>query len=95
MTPTLHHGDLLLARSDRPARVGDVLVAELPGGRGTGVKRAVHRDGGGWWLERDNPAAGSDSWAFGAVADDAVRGVVVCRLWPHPGRLRRRDDVPG
>ncbi|WP_336923270.1 S24/S26 family peptidase [Aquipuribacter sp. SD81] len=98
MEPTLGDGDLVLARAGASPRVGDVVVADLPGGRGTGVKRAVHREDGGWWLERDSTGAGSDSWLFGAVADDAVLAVVRLRLLPRPGRLRPRPgrpDVPG
>jgi hypothetical protein len=88
MAPTLQDGDLLLAAVGRP-RPGDVVVADLPGGRGTGVKRALRHDVDGWWLERDNPDAGSDSWRFGAVPDADVHAVVRARLWPRPGLVRR------
>ena len=66
------------------------MVADLPGGRGPGVKRAVRREPDGWWVERDSATEGSDSWLFGAVPAADVRGVVRARLWPRPGRLRRR-----
>ncbi len=90
MSPALRDGDLLLARAAATVHPGDVVVADLPGGRGRGVKRVLRRDGDGWWLERDNPTAGSDSWLFGAVPGDAVLGVVRARLWPRPGRVPAR-----
>lgn len=95
MRPTLAPGDLLLLQRGAQPRVGDLLVADLPGGRGAGVKRAVRQEPDGWWLERDNPAAGADSWLFGAVSADAVHGVVRARLWPRPRRLSRQPDAPG
>ena len=86
MLPTLHPGDLLLVRAGAEPRPGALVVADLPGGRGPGVKRAARREPEGWWLERDSPSVGTDSWLFGAVGDDAVTGVVRARLWPRPGR---------
>ena len=40
----------------------------------------------GWWVERDNPAEGVDSWQVGAVPIADVVGTVLWRYWP----LRRR-----
>lgn len=88
MQTTLEPGDLLGVLWGGSVRPGDLVVAELPGGRGTGVKRATRREAGGWWLERDSAEAGSDSWLFGAVPDADVRAVVLARLWPRPRRLR-------
>ena len=87
MQPTLHDGDRLLVRLDAAAHVGALVVVRLPGGRPEAVKRAVHREDGGWWVERDNSAEGVDSWLVGAIADDDVLGVVRGRLWPRPRRL--------
>lgn len=89
MAPTLRPGDLLLLHRGATPVAGDLVVADLPGGRGPGVKRAVRLEPEGWWLERDSPAAGADSWLFGAVAVPDVHGVVRARLWPRPGRLGR------
>jgi SOS-response transcriptional repressor LexA len=86
MLPTLEPGDVVLLDRRRAVRAGAVVVAVLPDGT-VAVKRAVHRDGAQWWLERDNPAVGVDSWAVGGVAPDRVVGVVTARAWPHPTRL--------
>jgi len=89
MLPTLRDGDVLLVRRGASVRPGRLVVVDLPG-RGPAVKRATHRVPEGWWVERDNPAAGVDSWLVGAVAAQDVRAVVLARLWP-PRRLRRPD----
>ena len=99
MAPALRDGDQVLAWTpgrSRPA-VGDVVVAELPGGRGLGVKRVrlVHSDGS-IWLEGDNPFGSTDSRQFGAVPAQALRGRIVVRLWPRPGRVASRaPEGPG
>jgi phage repressor protein C with HTH and peptisase S24 domain len=90
MQPTLYDGDRLLVRHAASARVGDVVVVRLPDGV-VAVKRAAFRADGGWWVERDNPREGVDSWLVGAIADDRVLAVARARVWP-PRRvpLRRR-----
>ncbi|MGH3455516.1 MAG: peptidase S24, partial [Nocardioidaceae bacterium] len=60
-------------------------VVRLPDGV-VAVKRVVHRESGGWWVERDNPAEGVDSWAVGAIPEADVLARVVRRIWPP--RLR-------
>lgn len=87
MRPTLQPGDLLLVSGRRPTRPGSLVLVRLPEGRPVGVKRATHRVDGGWWVERDSPVDGVDSWTFGAVPDLDVLGVVLARLWPRPRRL--------
>lgn len=92
MLPTLKDGDLLLVRggrrASRRARAGRLAVVRLPGGRPVSVKRLGLRDGAAWWVERDNPAEGVDSWQLGAPVPNAdVLGVVAARLWPPPFRL--------
>jgi len=86
MSPTLEDADLLLV--DRDARVlpGRVVVVDLPDGT-TAVKRVTHAEPGGWWVERDNPERGVDSWLVGAIPAGDVHGVVRARLWPRPRRL--------
>lgn len=86
MEPTLRDGDLLLVRPGAPVALGRLALVRLPGGRPLAVKRVVARHADGWWVERDNPREGVDSWQVGAVPDDDVVARVLWRLWP----LRRR-----
>lgn len=81
MRPTLRPGDLLFVRYGAAPRVGCLAVVRLPG-RGLAVKRVTRRVGEGWWVERDNPAAGVDSWLVGAIPERDVLAVVRGRLWP-------------
>ncbi len=90
MQPTLYDGDRLLVRHGAVPRAGDLAVVRLPGGV-VAVKRVTMRQRDGWWVERDNPAEGVDSWRVGAIADRDVLAVVVARLWPQ---RRRRLRVP-
>lgn len=100
MSPTLADGDLLLARRVRRPRPGAVVVVRLPhdadgAPRPLGVKRLAGRDPDDptrWWVERDNPREGTDSWLFGSLAPDDVLGEVVARIWPRPGLVGR---LPG
>ncbi|MGA4684407.1 MULTISPECIES: S26 family signal peptidase [Micromonospora] len=89
MAPTLRHGDAVLVRTKgRPVRPGDVVVAVFRSRPDLlVVKRAVEPRDGGWWLRGDNEFVADDSRAYG-VAD--VRGRVVARWWPRPGRVKRR-----
>jgi signal peptidase I len=89
MEPTLSAGDRLLVRHGGTPRPGRLLVVRLPSGV-VAVKRAAHREPGGWWVERDNPREGVDSLQVGTIPDEDVVAVVVGRLWP-PGRLSRRS----
>lgn len=86
MLPTLADGDLLLVRYRAVGRPGGLVLVRLPGGRPVAVKRLAARDAGGWWVERDNPREGVDSWLVGAIPDQDVVAQVVCRVWP----IRRR-----
>jgi nickel-type superoxide dismutase maturation protease len=87
MEPTLHDGDRLLVRwGRRHARPGAVAVIRLPD-RPLSIKRLTFSQPDGWWVERDNPAVGVDSWQVGAVPDRDVIGVAVFRLSPAPGRI--------
>jgi phage repressor protein C with HTH and peptisase S24 domain len=86
MQPTLRDGDRLLVRYGVPPKVGGLAVVRLPEGV-VSVKRIRHRESGGWWVERDNPREGVDSWTVGAIPDADVVARVVGRVWPP---LRRR-----
>jgi len=95
MEPTLHEGDRLLVLYGARPRRGTLAVVVLPDttsgtARPLAVKRLAHPDPGGsdgWWVERDNPREGLDSWAVGVVPTDGIRARVLFRL-PAP-RLRR------
>ena len=87
MQPTLYDGDRLLVRHGARPSPGSLVVVRLPDGV-VAVKRATLRRPGGWWVERDNPAEGVDSWLVGAIPDHDVVAVVVVRL-PRWGRRRR------
>ncbi|MDQ1585693.1 MAG: hypothetical protein QOH80_1058 [Actinomycetota bacterium] len=90
MQPTLYDGDHLVVRYGGTPRVGRLAVLRLPGGP-LAVKRIAFQDGAGWWVERDNPAEGVDSWQVGAVPGDQLVAMVLFRYWP----LRRRPASPG
>ncbi|NUR06636.1 MAG: peptidase S24 [Nocardioidaceae bacterium] len=81
MQPTLYDGDRLLVRHGARPRPGRLVVVRLPR-RGLAVKRATTRRDDGWWVERDNPDEGTDSWLVGAIPDEDVLAVVRMRLWP-------------
>jgi signal peptidase I len=87
MEPTLHEGDLLLVLHGGRPRPGGLLVVRLPDGV-VAVKRAVRREADGWWVERDNPREGVDSWRVGAIAD----GDVVARVLVRVRRGQRHED---
>ena len=92
MEPTLYAGDRLLVRYRATPRPGDLVVVRLPD-RPVAVKRASRHTPEGWWVERDNPAEGVDSWLVGAVPDEDVLARVVGRVWPWRwlNRLLRRS----
>lgn len=90
MEPTLRDGDLVLVWWGGPASRGRLVVFRHPAdGSLLAVKRVAYPDPADqrrWWVERDNPAAGSDSWSFGSVADGDILARVLTRL----PRLRTR-----
>jgi hypothetical protein len=97
MQPTLWDGDRLVVRYVDHARPGDLVLVRLPH-RPLSVKRLVRREPeGGWWVERDNPHEGVDSWQIGAVPAGDMVAVVVTRLrvlnsfarWRRRTRSRR------
>jgi signal peptidase I len=89
MEPTLYDGDRLLVCYGVRPKVGGLSVVRLPG-RPVAVKRVTRQVDDGWWVERDNPSEGVDSWLVGPVAAPDVLARVLCRIWPlSPRRLRR------
>lgn len=93
MEPTLHDGDRVLLLHGSAPRLGRLAVVRLPDGV-VAIKRVVRREaGGGWWVERDNPLVGVDSWSVGALPEDAVVARVLTRIPGWPGRrLTRRAN---
>jgi phage repressor protein C with HTH and peptisase S24 domain len=79
MEPTLREGDVLLVLHGARPRVGRLLVVRLPDGV-LAVKRVARREPDGWWVERDNPAEGVDSWSVGAIPDRDVVARVLGRI---------------
>jgi hypothetical protein len=96
MQPTLRDGDRLLVRWGAAPVAGRVAVVRLPGGRPLSVKRLAFPRDGGWWVERDNPDEGTDSWLVGAIPAHDVLGVVWLRYRPlrRAGRVRRPLSPP-
>jgi hypothetical protein len=86
MQPTMYDGDRLLVVHGARPRPGRPAVVRLPDGT-VAVKRVTARDEHGWWVERDNPREGVDSWSVGAIPAADVLAVVLARVWPP---LRRR-----
>ncbi len=91
MEPTLRDGDQLLVLWGARVRPGRLAVVRLPD-RPLSVKRVTFRRAEGWWVERDNPREGVDSWQVGAVPDEDVLAVVLLRYWPF-GRRRGRPTA--
>ena len=94
MLPTLRPGDrLVVVRSPRPPRVGEVVLALDPRDAGRElVKRVAAVDPDGVTLLGDNPAFSTDGRSFGSLPPNAIRWRVLARCWPPrvAGRLPRR-----
>lgn len=87
MAPTLRDGDVVLARRADRVRSGDVVVVSWASRPGQlSIKRAVRREGPGWYVVGDNDLASTDSRELGAAL---VHGVIRWRVWPRPARLGR------
>jgi phage repressor protein C with HTH and peptisase S24 domain len=96
MEPTLRDGDRLLVLWGGAPRVGRLAVVRLPEGtrgpRPVSVKRLARPapgEPGSWWVERDNPREGVDSWHVGGIPDADVLGRVLVRLPTVVGRAWR------
>jgi hypothetical protein len=83
MAPTLRDGDRLLVVHGARPRTGRVAVVRFDDGV-VAVKRLDHHTPHGWWVARDNPDEGRDSWSAGPVPDVDVTALVLARLWPRP-----------
>jgi signal peptidase I len=94
MSPSVRHGDRLLARRVGPGTAvapGDVVLARFPARPELLVVKRVRRPvAGGHWVEGDNPFVTDDSRTFGPAV---VVARVVGRLWPRPGRVPGRPPT--
>jgi len=100
MEPALHEGDRLLVLYGARPRRGRLAIVRLPNDaagapRPLAVKRLLSPDpdgSDGWWVERDNPREGLDSWAVGAIPSGGIRALVLLRVPARigiPNLLRR------
>lgn len=98
MLPTLRPGDrLIVVRTHRPPRVGEVVLALDPRDAARElVKRVAAVGPGGVTLHGDNPALSTDGRMFGRLPAHAIRWRVVARYWPldRVGRLAPRSARP-
>lgn len=97
MSPALADGDVVLVTFGARPRPGAVLLVRWPARPGQlSVKRAVRAEAGAgpplWEVRGDNPFGSTDSRQLGPAV---ALGVVRCRLWPRPGRLRPRPGQHG
>jgi nickel-type superoxide dismutase maturation protease len=96
MRPTLEPGDFLVvdrrAYERRPPEAGDVVLLQDPREPARAMVKRVERVNlaGDLVVAGDNPAASTDSRAFGPVPAGAVLGRVAWRYWPpsRAGRVR-------
>lgn len=96
MEPTLREGDLLLVLHGARPRAGRLALVRLPpdeegAPRPVSVKRVTGpdpQDPRRWWVERDNPREGVDSWLVGSLPDADVLARVLLRL-PRARRAAR------
>lgn len=88
MVPTLRDGDVVVVRHGARVRPGDVVLARFRALPDRAVlKRVSRREGDGWWLASDNPAAGGDSSVHG-LADVQARVIASWRRGSRPQRVR-------
>ncbi len=100
MEPTLREGDRLVVLWGARPRPGALALVRLPPGpdgpRPLAVKRVTGPapdDQRGWWVERDNPREGVDSWSVGAINDADVLAVAIARLPRWPALLARKGSA--
>lgn len=89
MAPTLTPGDRVLVRYDAAPAVGDVVLLRLEGT--VAVKRLTSMVDRTITAESDNPGE-PGAWS-GVVDAEAVLAVVLLRVWPRPGALRRAPST--
>jgi len=101
MEPRLHEGDRLLVLYGAAPRAGRLALVRLPDGpagpRPVAVKRVTGPapgEPGSWWVERDNPREGVDSWLVGGIPEADVLGLILTRV-PVLALARLRPSALG
>lgn len=89
MSPTLQDGHALLALSPKLTSVKPGRIIAFQHGQDLYIKRALTREGDGWFVIGDNPSRSTDSRRFGPVPESAIRAVSVLRLAPLSANWRR------
>ena len=96
MSPTLEHGERLLALSPQlvPVKPGRIVVFrrtaqadEGPSREQFYVKRALTREPGGWFVVGDGSTRSADSRRLGPIPEAEIEAVVAARIAPMQ-RLR-------
>lgn len=82
MEPTLREGDTILALAANwlPVKPGRIIAFRR--GDALFIKRALNREGEGWYVVGDNPSRSSDSRRFGPVPESDIRATAVSSLFP-------------
>lgn len=96
MSPTLEHGEQLIAVSPQLAPVQPGRIVVFRGAPDSDpdrarerfyVKRALTREPGGWFVIGDGSTRSADSRRLGLIPDAEIEAVVVARVAP-PRRFR-------
>ncbi len=88
MSPTLRDGDALIALSTKLVSVKPGRIIAFRHGDDLYLKRALTREGDGWFVVGDNPTRSTDSRRFGPVPHSAIRAVTVWRFASLAASLR-------
>ena len=82
MSPTLNDGDALLALAPKLLEVKPGRIIAFRRAKALYIKRALTREGQGWFAVGDNPPRSTDSRRFGPVPNSAIQAVAVLSLRP-------------
>ena len=89
MSPTLKEGYAVIGLSPRLIAVKPGRIIAFRRGADLYIKRALTREGEGWFVVGDNPSRSTDSRRFGPVPESAIQAVALLRLAPLAFNLRR------
>jgi nickel-type superoxide dismutase maturation protease len=82
MEPSLHNGEVWLARSGAgKVSPGRIVVFRHPNRPDLlEIKRVRHAMAPGWWVEGDNSTHSTDSREYGPIPTISIQGVLIRRL---------------